>query len=77
MTEQSEGVCPESPALVRGKPKPMLSGLSCVFSWKSAQHSCGNKAGNTSLTLIVLPAGFCIPSKEIVINVAFRVKGRL
>lgn len=64
MTKKSELASPESPALVRGKPKPMLSGLSCVFSWKPARRSCGDKAGNTSLTLVVLPAGFCILSKR-------------
>jgi len=64
MTEQIELASPESPTLVRGKPKPTLSGLSCAFSWKPARHSCGNKAGDTSLTLVVLPAGFCILSKR-------------
>lgn len=64
MTEQSEWSSPESPSLVRGKPKPTLTSLSCAFSWKSAQHSCDNKAGNTSLTLLVLPADFCILRKR-------------
>lgn len=78
MSEQSEQASPASPAVGRVQPKPTLSGLSCACSWKSARHTCGNKAQNTSLILVVLPAGFCILSRRnCVINVAFRVKGRL